>query len=105
MADNIYWAYVSFTNAPGGKKRPVLLIRTTRSSYVVLRITSKYKNKSKFFQSKYIEIKDWKETGLIKPSWIDTYQTYELPIKITKLEFIGQLTSFDLQELNKHFKF
>lgn len=105
MAVNqLYWAYVSFVNINGGKTRPVLLLRTSNEYYFVLRITSKYKNKSKFIQSKYVEIKDWKEAGLTKPSWVDTYKAYELPITETKLEYIGKLSSHDLQELGKHVK-
>lgn len=104
MAESLYWAYVKFINKKGGKKRPILLLRQTQNDYIVLRISSKYKNKPKFIQKKYIKIQDWKESRLPKPSWIDTYQTYALPIEQTKLEHIGHLTSKDLNELAKHVK-
>lgn len=104
MFNNLYWAYVQFRDSNNGKKRPVLLIRKNDGYYVVLRLSSKYKNKPRYIQAKYIEVKDWKESGLTKPSWIDTYQTYELPIDNTDLTYIGKLSSRDLQELSKHFK-
>lgn len=94
--------YVAFKDISGGKPRPVLVLRKSETDYIVLRVTSKYKNKSKFFQKKYIEIKDWRESNLTKPSWIDTYQTYSLPINKTNLTFIGKLSSRDLRELSKH---
>lgn len=104
MISNIYWAHVQFVDKEGGKRRPVLYIRKTDKTYIVLRLTSKYKNKSEAIQKKYIEIKDWKESNLTKPSWVDTIKIYELPIATTKLEYIGKLSSRDLNELSKHFK-
>lgn len=50
----------------------------------VFRITSKFANKSSTIKKQYYEIKDWKEAGLKKPSWID----------------IGEAISFDLKDLN-----
>lgn len=104
MAESLYWAYVKFIDKKGGKKGPVLLLRQTPTDYIVFRISSKYQNKPKFIQKKYIKIQDWKQSHLPKPSWIDTYQTYALPISQAKLEYIGQLTSNDLKELAKHVK-
>lgn len=103
--DTLYWAYVGFVNIRGGKVRPVLLLRHDVSKYIVLRVTSKYKNKSKFIQSQYVEIKDWREAGLVKPSWIDTYKVYRLPIATTKLTYIGKLSLRDLKEISKHIDF
>ena len=99
MERTLFWAYVSFSEIPGGKKRPVLVLRKDKSNYIVFRLTSKYKNKSDYIKSKYIEVKDWKKSNLPKPSWIDTIQTYELPIATTKLEYIGNLTKSDLTRL------
>lgn len=104
MAKEIYWAYVRFIDKEGGKRRPVLYIRKTDNTYIVLRISSKYDNKPKWIQKKYVEIKDWKESNLIKPSWVDTIRIYELPIATTTLEYIGKLSSRDLNELSKHIK-
>lgn len=104
MDRSLYWAYVSFTDQPGGKTRPVLLLRQTEDSYVILRLTSKYQTKSKFMQSKYVEVKDWQASHLPKRSWIDTYRTYSLPIASTKLNFIGLLSVADLLALSQHFQ-
>ncbi|CUW11387.1 type II toxin-antitoxin system PemK/MazF family toxin [Leuconostoc gasicomitatum] len=99
MQKNLYWAYVSFTEVNGGKKRPVLYLRQDDKNYVVFRLTSKYENKSEFIKQKYVEIVNWQQAGLSKPSWVDTVQVYTLPVNTTKLSYIGQLSSADIQRL------
>lgn len=99
MAQNLYWAYVSYVEVSGGKRRPVLFIRQTKTDYIVFRLTSKYTNKSATIQRQYIKISDWQQAGLPKPSWIDTVKTYELPRQTTKLTYIGQLTEQDAQQI------
>lgn len=49
-ADILYWSYVSFIDINSSKICPVLLLRQDEESYFVFRITSKYENKSPFFQ-------------------------------------------------------
>jgi len=102
MVQQLYWAYVGFTDITNGKTRPVLYIRQTDTDYVVFRLTSQYENKSAFIKSKYVEIKNWQQAGLKKLSWIDTVQTYQLPIHKTQLTYIGQLSADDLERLIKH---
>ena len=99
MAQDLYWAYVGFTGIEGGKTRPVLYIRQTKTDYIIFRLSSQYENKSDSIKRKYIEIKDWKLIGLSKPSWIDTVQTYQLPIDTTKLTYIGKLSKSDYERL------
>ena len=102
MGQDLYWAYVGFTDIEGGKTRPVLYIRQTKRAYIVFRLSSQYDNKSEFIKTKYIEIKDWQKIGLNKRSWIDTVQTYQLPIDKTKLTYIGKLSKNDYKRLIKH---
>lgn len=102
MAQDLYWAYVGFTDIAGGKTRPVLYIRQTEKDYIVFRLSSQYDQKSDFIQRKYIEIKDWKAVGLTKKSWIDTVQTYQLPIDKTELTYIGRLSKNDYERLIHH---
>lgn len=104
MAQDLYWAYVGFTDISDGKTRPVLYIRQTKNDYIVFRLSSQYDNKSDFIKSKYIEIIDWKLVGLSKKSWIDTVQTYQLPIDKTKLTYIGKLSKSDYERLIDHLK-
>ena len=99
MQRKLYWAYVGFTDIPGGKKRPVLYLRQNENYYHVFRLTSKFDNKSEAIKNKYVEIIEWKQAGLTKPSWIDTIQTYSLPIKKTELSYIGELTKSDIHRL------
>ena len=105
MAKDLYWAYVGFTGIEGGKTRPVLYIRQTKKDYIVFRLSSQYENKSDSIKRKYIEIKDWKLIGLSKPSWIDTVQTYQLPIDTTELTYIGKLSKSDYERLIAHLEF
>lgn len=104
MAQDLYWAYVGFTDIAKGKTRPVLYIRQTKKDYIVFRLSSQYDNKSEFIQSKYIEIIDWKSVGLSRKSWIDTVQTYHLPIDKTKLTYIGKLSKNDCERLINYLK-
>ncbi len=104
MAQDLYWAYVGFTDIAEGKTRPVLYIRQTKKDYIVFRLSSQYDNKSEFIQSKYIEIIDWKSVGLSRKSWIDTVQTYHLPIDKTKLTYIGKLSKTDFERLINYLK-
>lgn len=53
MAQDLYWAYVGFTDIADGKTRPVLFIRQTKKDYIVFRLSSQYDNKSDFIKSKY----------------------------------------------------
>ena len=77
--------YIPFKDeASKGKVRPALLLQKTKSGIKVFRITSQYANKSPKIKRRYYEIKDWKEAGLNRPSWID----------------IGEAISFDLESLN-----
>ena len=101
-ANKIYWAYVKFNDANGGKTRPVLFIRQSKTDYVVFRLTSKFQNKSKHMQKFYVEVKDWQQANLSKPSWVDVYKTYSLPIKTTKLTFLGTLSKNDFAEVSKY---
>jgi len=48
------------------------------------------------------KLKNWQQAGLKKLSWIDTVQTYQLPIHKTQLTYIGQLSADDLERLIKH---
>lgn len=104
MVQDLYWAYVGFTDIAEGKTRPVLYIRQTKKDYIVFRLSSQYDNKSEFIQSKYIEIIDWKSVGLSRKSWIDTVQTYHLPIDKTKLTYIGKLSKTDFERLINYLK-
>lgn len=99
MYNEIFWAYVNFTNRSDGKRRPVLVIRQTETNYVVYRITTKYDNKSDWIKNKYLKISDWKQAGLQRLYWIDTIRPYNLPIVSTSLNYIGRLSDHDLHEL------
>ena len=99
MVKELYWAYVGFTNVVDGKTRPVLYIRQTDTDYVVFRLSSQYESKSVFIKSKYVEVLDWQQAGLSKRSWVDTVQTYHLPIDRTKLTYIGRVSARDLERL------
>ena len=102
---SLYWAYVKFRDRPDGKERPVLILYETDDKYRILRISSKHSNKDGTLKKTYyLEIKDWKAANLPKRSWIDTYQAYDLPKDSANLDYIGELSTSDLQELSKHFK-
>ena len=45
MTQQLYWAYVGFTDIAEGKTRPVLYIRQTDTDYVVFRFSVHDKNR------------------------------------------------------------
>ena len=92
-----FYRYSRWQNSP-------FYIFDKQKDYIVFRLSSQYDNKSDFIKSKYIEITDWKSVGLSKKSWIDTVQTYQLPIDMTKLTYIGKLSKNDYERLINHLK-
>jgi hypothetical protein len=72
----LYIAYVSWT-APGensGKYRPVIVLSQNNNIISTYKITTRYTAKSKYIQSQYFPINDWRQAGLNKPSYIDTIE-------------------------------
>lgn len=92
--------YVAFTDVSGGKRRPVLITKHSENILHFYRLTSKYDNKSAKIKMQYYPLKDWREAGLIKPSWIDIGQ--ELKARkddLSSIRHIGHLTERDINGL------
>lgn len=104
MNNNIATAYVQFIQRPGGKRRPVFVIRETGEKLFFFDITTKYQNKSEFIKQWYFEIKEYQTTGLNRHSWIDTYQMYSLDKTVTEVKYIGKLSDVDTARLRKFIK-
>ncbi|MFD1471678.1 type II toxin-antitoxin system PemK/MazF family toxin [Companilactobacillus mishanensis] len=97
--------YVAFANSTSGKRRPVLIIQNSENNVLFFRITSKFATKSKYFQSKYYRIREWKSAGLKKVSYIDTSEVIEFSLgKIQKIYKIGELSTGDIKGLNEFIK-
>lgn len=99
MNKNIATAYVRFIQIPGGKQRPVFIIRADEAKIFFFDITTKYENKSAEIKKWYFPILDYAETGLNKTSWIDTYKMYSLNKDATKINYIGRLSDNDILRL------
>lgn len=58
------------------KNRPVLVVKDTeRNLYQIAQITSvPPKNPPKYHDQYKVKIKNWKELGLDKPSWVNCYK-------------------------------
>ncbi|QDR73682.1 type II toxin-antitoxin system PemK/MazF family toxin (plasmid) [Limosilactobacillus reuteri] len=91
--NEIYTAYVSW--GTGGKRRPVLVIKSDEDFFEFYNITSKYNEKSRFIQRQYYPIKYWKESGLKKQSYVDVGRILNLPVEAVVLKFVGELTRDD----------
>ena len=92
-----YVAYVKWGD--GGKRRPVLVLDKQEQDVSVFRITTQYQNKSAAIQKKYLVINDWQQSGLDKPSYIDTSKIIEVPISSVDALPIGALSVNDKQKL------
>lgn len=89
--NDIYTAYVSW--AQGGKRRPVLIIQENNTDVLVFKITSKYK--SSHIQKYYYRIMDWKISGLVKPSYVDTMSRVRLLKYEVSFHYVGRLSVRD----------
>lgn len=101
--NDLVTVYVSFSNYPGGKRRPVLILKDNNDELLVYKITSKYENKSEKIKQQYNPIQDWKEAGWKKPSYIDIGSLSSLKKSyFDEIVFIGTLSTQDILGLN-HF--
>nr|WP_279384129.1 type II toxin-antitoxin system PemK/MazF family toxin [Lentilactobacillus kisonensis] len=73
------------------------------NNYVILlKITSKYQNKSSSNRQYYYKIMDWQQANLSAPSYIDVHQQYAVSQKqILSHQPIGKLTTVDVVHLNE----
>lgn len=95
--NEIYTAYVSWNQ--GGKRRTVLIIREDDASVSVFKITSKYQTKSSNIRKYYCPIKEWKESGLVRQSYIDTITRLNLTKKDVRFNYVGKLSVRDRIDL------
>ena len=94
----VYIAYISW--GTDGKRRPILCLEEDSGYIKAFRITSQYTNKSDEIKKRYIEIVDWKQSGLSKPSYIDAGEKVKIPIALFSLQPpIGRLTKTDKRRL------
>lgn len=97
----IVLACVEYQDSSGGKKRPAIVLSVNSEEVYVYQITSKFEDKSPYYQKAYFEIKDWGEANLDKPSWIDTSEYYILSNKFV-FKVIGNLSRNDWNRF-RHF--
>lgn len=91
--NEIYTAYISW--AGGGKRRPILIMKTNDDSFSFFKITSKYQSKSDYIKAHYYPIQEWEKAGLNKQSYIDTLNLLDLPNNFVNLQYVGHLTRKD----------
>lgn len=93
---DIYIADVPFDEGIGRKVRPALVIEVENDKVFVFKVTSQYRRKLTQIKKLYYPIKEWKEAGLRKKSYVDTHKMYRLPRKwIFSRQPIGKLTDYD----------
>ncbi|MCC4414533.1 MazF family toxin-antitoxin system [Limosilactobacillus reuteri] len=91
--NEIYTAFVAWQG--GGKRRPILIVRTGEEEFYFLKVTSKYANKSEHIKQQYYPLQDWLEEGLKKQSYIDTGNLLNLPNDAVTTNYVGKLTAKD----------
>ena len=90
--------FVAFKKKADGKIRPVLIVKDSADIFYAYAITSQYENKSKQIQSQYYQIRDWKNAGLMKPSWIDGKSLHGFHKNQSSINrIIGKLSDNDTQ--------
>ena len=102
---DIYRIFVKFDLDPlEGKERYTVEIGKTNLTIVLLdSITSQYEGKSDFIQLQYYPIRDWRQAGLKKASYIDISSTMSFDFQeiLKSGKYIGQLSFTDIEELAK----
>ena len=100
---DIYGIFVRFgLDTLEGKERYAVEIGKAHFTIVLLdSITSQYKDKSDFINLQYYPIRDWRQAGLQKASYIDIRSTMSFDfLEILKGgKYIGQLSHADVMEL------
>ena len=100
---DIYRIFVKFGSDPTkGKER--YTVQIGRASLTILLfdgITSQYDQKSEYIKLQYYPIRDWREAGLKKMSYIDILSTVEVEFQqVWQLGVhTGSLTTRDIEEL------
>ena len=102
---NIYRIFVKFgSDTLEGKERYVVEIGKVNLTVVLLdSITSQYKDKSDYIKLQYYPIRDWRQAGLQKSSYIDIRSTMSFDFReiLRSGKYIGQLSHTDVIELTK----
>lgn len=87
-----------------GKERYIVEIGKVNLTVVLLdSITSQYKDKSDYIKLQYYPIRDWRQAGLQKSSYIDIRSTMSFDFReiLRSGKHIGQLSNTDVIELTK----
>lgn len=102
---DIYQIFVKFgSDALEGKERYTVEIGKVNLTVVLLdSITSQYKDKSDYIKLQYYPIRDWRQAGLQKSSYIDIRSTMSFDFReiLRSGKHIGQLSNADVIELTK----
>ncbi len=94
---SIYIASIPFDEGDGEKTRPALVIQPGTVKTGVLKISSKYANKSSAIKKFYFPVEHWREAGLVKPSYVDLHRMYRIPTTmIIRRPPLGKLTGEDV---------
>ncbi|OIH12220.1 hypothetical protein A7M79_01645 [Acinetobacter baumannii] len=105
---DIYRIFVKFgSDTLEGKERYTVEIGKTNLTVVLLdSITSQYENKSDFIKLQYYPIRDWRQAGLKKSSYIDIRSTMSFDFReiLSSGKHVGKLSDTDVEELAKFIK-
>jgi len=85
-----------YTDLRGVKLRPAIVLKDTNDSdFILARVTSQSR------QAEYdLDVKDWKEAGLLKPSVIRVHKLASLETKLVK-RTMGKLSTSDIENLSQ----
>lgn len=101
----IYLADVPYDEKPGSKYRPALVMIPHVGQTRIYKVTTRYEEKSDTIQDIYYKIKNWRQAGLDRQSYVDVHKTYEVPTwKLTETRLKGTLTDEDAVRLLNHIK-
>ena len=95
---DIFIAFVSWGSE--GKRRPILILDVIDENVKAFSITTQYESKSEEIRVRYFVITDWKQSGLDRPSYVNTNNTVTIPLTaVDSNNPIGKLTASDERRL------
>lgn len=90
----VWWVHFPFSDEDKEKRRPAIVIDDDTIAILAMYVTSKNKTENPYS----IEIEDWKEAGLAKPSWTRIDRIVEIQEWYMDRK-IGELSEHDLKKI------
>jgi hypothetical protein len=93
---DLYWFEASYEDGTGSKKRPIIIVDVDDTNLVV-ELVGVYSYRKWFRKdTRFFELLDWRDAGLLKKSYAKLSNFYEINSELINTEeYIGSLSDRD----------